>query len=753
MGMEGLVKTQCDYCGADSNGAQYCCSGCARLAETLKSLDQRPSLYTELDLPQIKSHFQLFHGLYDYRLYVEGLHCASCVHLLEKLPEFDSQITEARVDFAHSTLAIKVNASFSLARLIDLLQSWGYKAHFLAAEEGTQQKISDENKALLKKLAVTGACAGNIMLFVIPIYAGLEGVWKTAFNWMSFFLFLPVVLYSGTPFYRGAWNSLRYRTVNVDLPITIALLSGFVLSTINLFRGNGAIYFDSTAGFIFLILCARYYLKRSQQKFLNNPSIGNEVLTDQYRLIEGSKQKTIAAQDISEGDKILLRRGQVCPVDGILEMPGLIDLAVMNGEPLPRRFESGMKILAGSKVLSNQLAVFVTEPFSSTYLSKLQQELREGELSKSNFTSISDKAAQWLIMTVSTTAGIYFLLNYQADFQEAFNRALALIVLACPCALAFGAPLTLNLALRKAQKLGILIKESGTLEKIWHLQNIFFDKTGTLTSLNLTVVRTEPEVFSAETKSIILGLESESYHPIAFAIRDYWSNDLAAVIEDAEENIGIGVAGKFNGHVYQLVQNVDSPNSKEISTTLFKDDKEICSIFLHSPVASEARHCIEQLNARGLESYLVSGDQPAKAKAVGIECGIPEKRIFGWLSPQAKRYLIISNPRSCMIGDGSNDALALQAADVGIAVKGSTYVNLQAADIYFTREGLKPLLDLFSLARLTKKVLLRNLTFAFVYNITGGTLALLGFVNPWLAAVLMPISSVLIISSTLWELR
>lgn len=750
--MEAVVHQQCAYCGAESNGARYCCAGCENLDGKVEStIAASESLY--LDLANIKNQFKLVRGPFDYQLHVEGLHCASCVHLLEKIPEFDHSVLEARVDYSRSSLAIRVKENFSLAKLVDLLKSWGYPAHFIALDEDSQEKINKENRALLKKLAVTGACAGNIMLFVIPVYSGLDGVWKIVFNWMSFFIFLPIIFYSGTQFYQGAWNSLRYKTVNVDLPITIALLSGFILSTINLFRGDGAIYYDSTAGFIFLILCARYYLKKTQQKFLSRNSLINSFSTEQYTLLDGKNEKIVTAQEIEIGHRLILKKGQICPVDGTLATASLIDLAVMNGEPLPRRFEKGMKILAGSKSLSEDTQVNVTANLKSSYLSSLVNELNAGEISKSNFTSLTDRAAQWLIILVSTIALVYFAFHFEADFQEAFNRSLALIVLACPCALAFGAPLTLNLALRKAQSMGILIKESGTIEKIWKIKKVFFDKTGTLTTLNLKVHHTEPENLSSELKSIILGLEKNSYHPIAFAIREFWSHEESKNLLDVKDILGVGVTGYLGKVSYKLVQNKEDESSSQLSVTLFENELAVGKIFFDSPLVPKTQESIFRLKKRGIEPFLISGDLLSRTQSVGLFCGLPKDNIFGGLSPLEKKTLISSHPNSIMIGDGSNDALALQAASVGIAVKGSTFVNLKAADVYFTREGLDSITNLLKLAQQTKSILFRNLAFALIYNLIGGALALLGYVDPWLAAILMPASSLLIVSSTLWGFR
>ena len=751
--MEALADQKCAYCGADSNASQYCCQGCESLARNLSNVSEQTSKNSYLDLPNFKKQYLSTTGPFDYQIYVEGLHCASCVHLLERLPEFIQQIKVARVDFSASLLSIQVEPSFSLAQLMDLLSSWGYRAQFLSGDEDSKFKLLEESKSLLKKLAVTGACAGNIMLFVIPVYSGLEGPLKTIFNWMGFVLFLPIIFYSGVPFYQGAWNSLRYQKMNVDLPIAIALLSGFLLSTVNLIRGNGDIYFDSTASFIFLILCARYYLKRSQQKFLEAQPLGNEITKDQYTVLGNGASRIASALDIESGHVLRLKTGQTCPVDGVLQSSGLIDLAVLNGEPLARRFEEGMSIFAGSKILSFSMDVLVTTPYRSTTLSLLLKKIHSQHFEKSNFVSITDKVSQWLVWIVSALALAYFIFHFQTNFQEAYNRALALVVLACPCALAFGTPLAFNLALRKAREIGFLIKDAGALEKLWRVRNVFFDKTGTLTSLDLKVLGTEPREIPSNLKTLILGLERSSYHPVAFALREAWATYEPAVLTSVEEKIGVGVSGTFHGIRYDLVQDKSLQSTGDISVALLENGKKICSIQFEAPLIRNAKEMIQNLRSFGVNIFLASGDVEAKALSVGLRCEIPQNQIFGGLSPDEKKKLILSHQPCCMVGDGSNDALALRAADVGIAVKGSTYVNFQAADIYLTHEGLEPLLNLFILAHDTRKVLMRNLIFALFYNFIGGSLALAGYVDPWLAAILMPVSSFLIISSTLWGFR
>ena len=249
--MKALDTSICVYCGSPAAQGPYCCRGCETLDQQIFKPETQSSEWAYLDQPNFKAKYQRTGEGFDYELYVEGLHCASCLHLIERLPEYDSSIREARVNFGKSRLGLQVTKDFSLARTSELLHSWGYRPHFLAASENTEALHAQENRTHLKKLAVAAACVGNIMLFVVPVYSGLEGPWKNVFNWMSFVLFLPILLYSATGFYQGAWNSLRYRVINVDLSISIALISGFVFSTYNLLRGHGEIYLIQRLAFYF----------------------------------------------------------------------------------------------------------------------------------------------------------------------------------------------------------------------------------------------------------------------------------------------------------------------------------------------------------------------------------------------------------------------------------------------------------------------------------------------------------------------
>ncbi|MEK2646054.1 heavy metal translocating P-type ATPase [Bdellovibrio sp. BCCA] len=757
--MDLNVATNCNYCGIPTQGDAYCCRACEILDTQVKEMPvlavaQNPFSY--LDQPEFRDLYRHKNqDDFNFLFFAEGLHCSSCVHLLEKLPQFYEHVEKARVNFGQSTVAVKISDAGSLAQTAHVIQELGYKPTLLSPQDNIVEKYKKENRTHLKRIAVAGFCAGNTMLFVIPVYAGLAGTWAHIFNFLSFLLFLPILFYSAIPFYKGAWNSLKYQVVNVDLPITVAMLSGFALSTVNLVKQDGAIYYDSTASFMFFILSARYLLKRVQQNYLSPTRVQSFFKTEKYILVEDGEEKSIPWSSAKPGDLLKIQRHQTLPTDSLLESSQAnLDMSLFNGESLPKIFSRGMSLFAGTKVLDESILIRVKVPFTESKLGILLKQLDQNALQKSHFITLSDKLAQKLIVTVFSIALLFFFLYMSVNPTEAFNRSLALIVLACPCALAFGSPLTFGLALKKAQKLGILLKDATSLERILKVRHIFFDKTGTLTEGNLQISHSEPSNIPEDLKRAILGLEAASYHPVAFALRKAWAHNSELIeASNVQETLGRGVHGDIQGCHYEIRHLAESTHEVETGIEVLKDGTSVARIYFIDALRGDSRSSVQSLQRQNIECFLLSGDKKTRAQQAADACGISRENTYGELFPEDKKAILEKYTDTCMIGDGANDSLSLQSADVGIAVKGSVDLSLQSADIYFMRGGLSPLFDLMNLAKQTRRVLVRNLTISLVYNTLGGTLALMGFINPMMAAILMPLSSLAIILSSLWGFR
>ncbi|QLY24068.1 cation-translocating P-type ATPase [Bdellovibrio sp. KM01] len=747
----------CKYCQSPSNGAEYCCEACKVLDTQVGplKLDQE-NPFAHLDQPQFKALYKQDERKdYDYLIFAEGMHCSSCVHLLEKLPEFCPGILEARANFGQSTIAVKLSETGSLAKAVQSIAELGYEPKILSPEDNLQEKYKEENRTFLKRIAVAGFCAGNIMLFTIPIYAGLESSWAYVFNGISLALFLPILCYSAVPFYQGTLNALKFRMMNVDLPITIAMLSGFIFSTWNFFHKRDGIYYDSTASFLFLILSARYLLKRVQQNYLAPARMQTYFKDQTYERLTHDHTDLIPWNHIRLHDTLVIKQNQTLPTDCVLLSDcATVDLSLFNGESLPQIYSSGMTLLGGTKLLSENIKVQASSTFENSQIGKLFNDLDQKSYQKSNFVSLTDRLAQRLIAIVFGLAAVFLALYSFVDPLEAFQRSLALIVIACPCALAFGSPLTLGLAIKKAQRMGILMKSANTFEKILDLKNIFFDKTGTLSEGSLTLVNSAPESLPVSVQQIVLALEAHSHHPVAFALRKAWGHIPAAKnVTNAQEILGQGVRGYVGDDLYEIFPyNTTLPGS-QIAVEVLKNHRSVCQLYFADRLREDSARIVNELQKRGLHTFLISGDKSVRAKEAAFHCNIPSQNAYGDLNPQAKYELIRNYPDSCMIGDGANDSLSLQNATVGIAVKGSVDLSLQHADIYFTRGGLQPLMDLFALTETTRNVMAKTLTVSLVYNCLGGAAALLGLINPMMAAILMPISSVLIVLTSLWGMR
>ncbi|NJL24061.1 MAG: HAD-IC family P-type ATPase, partial [Calothrix sp. SM1_5_4] len=344
-------------------------------------------------------------------------------------------------------------------------------------------------------------------------------------------------------------------------------------------------------------------------------------------------------------------------------------------------------------------------------------------------------------------AALIFLVAYwSVSPEQAVQRSLALIILACPCAMAFGTPLAFAVSLRRAQRAGIIVRDANIFEKVRDIKTVFFDKTGTLTDTELSFMGNPKDVPGVYQK-IVLSLENESLHPIAFAFRKtFQTNHTLPPADGWKEIPGVGVSGFVYGRFYELKR--DKADEGETGCTLFEDEKPLMTFRFQARLKPDCHATLQGLRERGYDLKLLSGDQSSSVVCMGRLLGFKETEIHYGLSPAQKAEIIATTPRSMMIGDGVNDSLALMKADVGLAVSGGVAAALQSADAYLTDPGLRGVISLMDTSRFAFATIQQNLFISVVYNSVGGTLALLGYVNPFVAALLMPVSSGFILLST-----
>jgi Cu2+-exporting ATPase/Cu+-exporting ATPase len=777
--------SSCTHCGIDitdgdkavfsNNGDAFCCWGCETVYKILKkgnfSLINRPSTslpeYDFLDTDSFLKDYSIsVDNKKGMRFFIEGIQCTACLWIIDQIPDWIPQVENARLNMSQNTLFVSLKEPGYFGKVASVLSALGYKAYPIKSLDEAKHFQKKENHQQLMRLGVAAACSGNIMLFSFSLYSGLKGQMAGFFGYLNLAFFLPILFYCAQPFYRNLWRSLKAGRPSIDLPIVAAVVIGFALSLLNLIRGNGDFYFDSLSILIFLLLASRYLLSRTQQTFINSSYMQTFIDSQvcQRWNSESNEYDRIPARQLNVDDKVLIKEGERVPADGIVLNEWVnINPSILTGESLPQKLFKDSVIYAGTQVVAGYATILVKQTAGNSRIGQILKKVEEQIYNKTPLISLTDKAAQYFSIFILAAGALFFSFYMNVDLTEAVKRTLALIILACPCALAFATPLTQSLSLRKASKKGYLIKNAESLEKLNYVKNAFFDKTGTLTQGQFEFLKwksphlEESGNFSPdqETLNAIYSIEVYSQHPIARTLVKHLEGKCVKKlpVHSLTEIPGSGISGMIDNDYYKIISALpdenDSDNSDIISSliSIYKNGKLIAFACLGDRLHSDAKQTIAQLNTMGIKTHILSGDKSIPVSSVAKKLHIANEQSSSNLIPEKKNEIIKNFSHSLMVGDGANDSLAMSTDTVSIAVQGSVESCLVAADIYVTREGVSPVKDLILLSRDTFGVIKRNLVFSFVYNFAGGLAALLGYISPLTAAILMPVSSLIVLSS------
>lgn len=752
-------------------------------------------------------------GLAHTRLYLEDLRCTACVWLVERLPTLQPGVVEARVDLGRGLADLTYDAK--AVRLSDIgraLDRLGHPAHpYRDVDRDAQRRRED--RSLLIKIGVAGAAAGNIMLLAIALYAGwfggaMEASEISFLRWVSMLVALPALAFAASPFFRTALASLRARRLHLDLPIAVGIVAGLGWGTANVIRGVGEIYFDSVGMLVFLLLIARFVQTRHQRK----ASVAAEMLLAltprRARLVieggaatDGAAATTVdvPASAIAIGQLIELYPGETLPLDGTLESgTTAIDRGLLTGESRPVEVHPGEALFAGTVNLSAPVRVRATATGEDTRLAQLVSRVAELARRRAPIERFVDGIAGRFTLAVSfaalATALGWTLAGHPAAGLE---HAMALLVVTCPCALALATPLAVSLALSRAARRGILIKGADVLEQLARPGTLIVDKTGTLTVGAQRVTSWHTAGFEEETAiALTAALEARSTHPVAQALRSYAPAAAAPALQVSElrETFGRGIEGTVAGTVAGTIAGtitsagahhvaVGTPRwitslatvppqihalvaacreRGESPVVIAVDHFAVAVAGLSDPLRPDAASSLAAIRALGWRVELLSGDDAASVRRAGQALALPEEACHGGVLPEDKaafveRQVSLRDEERegpvVMVGDGINDAAALAAATCGVAMHGSAEASIEAADIYASRPGVGNLLAILHFARATMTTIRRNLRISLFYNLTAATLAITGVINPLVAAVMMPLSSLTILVSSLASLR
>jgi heavy metal translocating P-type ATPase len=825
--VRNAAPLHCLHCGRSNpepEKSSFCCQGCAAVFEILNERGLAKSYYQlkrsgvsvrgrvpaalpaesydYLDDPKIQGEsFEPGAGSGTHRclqFYLEGVHCVACVWLTEKIGDFVPHVKSVRLDLGNSVATVVLDEKGKFSEVATEFARLGYRPHFLKQGESERHQ-KRENRLQLIRLAVAGAATGNIMLMSVPLYTGLTGSFAELFRWLSFIIFLPVGFFSAWPFYQSALGALRSGQVSIDIPIVLGILLGAGASTYNLISGSPHIYFDSLAPLVFLLLASRYALRRAQQMALNSTRLVQFLTPSWVRRWDGQRGgfARVALDEAKVGDLIEVLPNELIPVDGVVSRGiSTLNSSLLTGESLPTPVSVGGGVFAGTQNLDAPLEIKVTATGLSSRLGRILKQMEESLTAKAPIVAAADRASRYFVMAVVAVVTGVFLWWLPQDFNEALNRALALAIVTCPCALALATPLAVTQTLGRCARAGILIKGGDVLEKLARIKRIFLDKTGTLTNGCFEVLswgpvpavldgptQAEPHeqsevrrdeqplepldahrvrINNLDLKGIFLALESQSVHPIARAFLNAFSDRLKEgplpKVTDFKETLGVGVSGRIGSYRYEISQwkgsikedgqgLTDSEGGTRVA--LFEEGHRIAHAVLGDRLRADSQSAVERLRVAGLELRILSGDSRGAVRAVAEALGFQWDEWFAEVSPEKKAELVGAEPRAVMVGDGANDAVALARAYVGIAVHGGMEIAMRAADAYHSNPGVMPVYHGVLASRETMRVIYRNFAFSFLYNIVGATAAILGWMTPLAAALLMPASALTVYLSSL----
>ncbi len=839
------VTHPCSHCGLpvpshllrDESALQFCCPGCEAVYDAINSCglgayyQKRQDLTdSERDLAAQSAkqaaidtryeHFddQAFHDLHVTRdgasariaLYLEGVHCAACVWLLEKLPNVLDGVLESRLSFSDGLLELRwAPERVQLSTIAGTLHTLGYAPH-PATHHDSNQLQRKEDRALLAKIGIAGAAFGNVMLFSLALYSAqaasgtlgsptglpastMDADYHQFFRWAAFLVAVPAVLWCGSGFFRGALSALRTRTPHMDLPVSIGIAAALLWGTYGTLTASGEVYFDTVTMLVFLLLVGRWLQQRQSRAARSASDLMFALAPSTSQVVESGRVREVVTESVERGALVQVASGGRIGIDGVVaEGQSSVDESLLTGESRPRQVRVGDRVHAGTLNLSRRLLISAESTGHDTRLAALIAEVRAAAARKAPIAVLADRLSGYFTLGVLALSLLTFVAWLGSGAELAVSHSVALLIVTCPCALGLATPLAAAVALGRAARRGVLVKGMRFLEQLSKPALIVFDKTGTLTRGELRLVETHvlaaPPAAAPHSREkgsrpsassglhwagLVRAAEQRSAHPIASALQHGLPLAPTYEVEDFEETPGFGVrarlrisaersvnvqvgSARFAGRFASLAAGKQAARdylARGLSPVFVVVDRQLHAVLgLGDPVRAEAKAALRTLRAMGHSLAIVSGDRTELVRQVAGQLGVNWAQLLGEQSPEQKLAFVERAAASgpvIMVGDGVNDAAALSAATVGLAVAGGAEASLAAADAFSTRAGLQPLVELIALSRRSMRVIHRNLAFSLCYNLVAAGLAMTGYISPLAAAILMPLSSLTVVFSSL----
>jgi len=770
------TDVSCYHCGQPCVDTQwrddksFCCHGCRTVYEILSEndlcqyydLDKSPgvrlkdfdgSVYDCLDETAIRKRFITFDSpaFARAKFNLPSIHCVSCVWLLENLRKLEHSVLRSEVNYAHKDVTIDFNpGEVRLSAIAKLLASLGYAPQITHKEDNRNKSATD--RSLILKLTVAGFCFGNIMLFSFPEYFGLDGAdakLKAIFSWLNLALAVPAFFYCGSDYLRSALTAFRQMRINIDVPIAAGLVALMARSAWEVTTGAGPGYFDSLAGLLFFLLIGRWFQGKTYESLAFDRDFKSYFPLAVHRL-DGKEWKPVVIYDLEKGDRIRVRNMEIVPADShLLEEEASVDYSFVTGESTPVKVRNKELIYAGGRLLGPTATLLVDKKTSQSHLTGLWNNPVFHKQGKAHRTTI-DKVAvvfTWAVLAIALCTAIYWSFHGPA---QVWLTLTAVLIVACPCALVLTSPFTYGSMMRVFGRAGMYVKNAGVIERMAKVDAVVFDKTGTVTHGSQPAIKFVG-ILSEEEMGYVRALTGSSTHPLSAIIARSIPSETSPTIHSFDEYQGKGIEGIIDGCPIRIgsaaftgAKDVDDPGSRVFVSI----GNEICGYFsISTSLRPGIAAMIRRLGKKC--AGLLSGDNDSGQHQVAEIFPRTANLRFNQ-SPEEKMNFISAmqdnGKQVMMVGDGLNDAGALKQSDLGIAVTDSAGVFTPASDGILKGDMVGSLDTFLKLARTAAGIQRAGLAISFMYNVVALSFAVTGNLTPVVAAILMPLSSISVVS-------
>ena len=753
----------------------FCCNGCKTVYEIF-SLNDMTCYYDFEKSPGATPHD--IKGKYDFldnesivskllefqedktaivSLSIPHIHCSSCIWILENLQKLQKGISTSQVNFPEKKVRITYNTDeVSLKTIVHLLSSIGYEPYI--SLENYETGKNNVDRSLTYKLGLAFFCFGNIMLLSFPEYFEVKEFWldtyKPFFRWLIFALSLPSFLYSASGYYVSAYKSIKSGMLNIDIPIALGIIIFFIRSTFDIVMDYGSGFFDSLTGLIFFMLLGKMFQIKTYSFLSFERDFKSYFPIAITRINNDSSEESVPIYDIEKGNRLLIRNQELIPVDGILiSEKAEIDYSFVTGEAIPIGKKSGDKVFAGGKQIGKVIEMEVLFSVSQSYLTQLWSNDVFQKKVEQKHKSITDSISHYFtpVLLLIAFAGFGYWIFIDANI--AFNVFTAVLIVACPCALALTAPFTFGNVLRILGKKKFYLKNALVIEQLAKVDTIVFDKTGTITTNKKSSIYYEGREFSDENLILIKNVLRASNHPLSRMLYDFLPESKKIKISDFEEITGKGIQANSDGIQIQIgsadfVGRFVENNSKQTSVHIKINEIYYGKYIFNNQYREGLETLFKELSIH-YQIKVLSGDNEGERDNLAAILPKETELIFNQKPEQKLEFikkLQQEGKNVMMVGDGLNDAGALAQSNIGISISENVNVFSPACDAILDAHEFQNLNYFLKLSKKSITVIKMSFALSLLYNLVGLSFAITGNLLPLVAAIIMPLSTVTIVS-------